>query len=94
MAPFYPENNSRSTYGIDDCFILFQPEISFAIKNLSPDTPTTNFLNPITVRDKIRSAFKKANRAYLIRETVNYPMSHDMIKPLNQNDEIIKWWTL
>lgn len=94
FLPVYDQNHSRRTFGIDECFILFQPEVSFLAKNLTHDTPITNWENPVTVRDKIRVAFKNANKEYLIRETINYPMAHDMIKPLNKNDPIIEWWNL
>jgi hypothetical protein len=74
------------------CQIKFQPEISFAFHNLPNDTPHTNWDEPRTVRDKIRANFRQNNREYLIRDTIRYPMCHDMIKPLCKNDEIIKWW--
>ena len=92
FLPIYSETHSRFTYGINECFILFQPEVSFLAKNLTPDTPLTNWTNPITVRDKIRVAFKNANKQYLIRKTVQYPMAHDMIKPIDNDESVIKWW--
>lgn len=92
FLPIYSDNHSRSTFGINECFILFQPEVSFLAKNLTDDTPLTNWLNPITIRDKIRVAFKNSGKEYLIRETIQYPMAHDMIKPLAKDDPIIKWW--
>lgn len=92
FSPCYPENNSRYTHGENECFILFQPEISFASHDLPEDTIVTNWDNPKTVRDKIRVNFKNNNREYLIRDTISYPMCHDIIKPLNKNDEVVKWW--
>lgn len=92
FLPIYNENHSRFTFGVKECFILLQPEVSFLAKNLTPDTPQTNWTNPITVRDKIRVAFKNSNKQYLIRNTVNYPMAHDMIKPIDNNELVIKWW--
>ena len=92
FSPVYEKTSSRYTYGVDECFILFQPEISFAFHNLPKDTTHTNWDEPLTVRDKIRVNFKKNNREYLIRETISYPMCHDMIKPLNKNDETVRWW--
>ena len=51
------------------------------------DTPLTARDFPVTVRDKIRVAYKNSNRGYHIRDTINYPMSHDMIRPLSNNSE-------
>ncbi|CAF0999986.1 unnamed protein product [Brachionus calyciflorus] len=92
FLPIYPENHSRYSFGINECFILFQPEISFAHHNLPHDTPVTNWSHPKTIRDKIRINFKNSNREYLIRDTVSYPMCHDIIKPIEKNGRIINWW--
>ena len=92
FAPFYPSENSRYSHQVDECFVLFQPEISFARHNLPADTPQTEWDNPKTVRDRIRVQFKKAGREYLIRESVSYPMSNDMIKPVNADDPVVQWW--
>ena len=93
FSPVYPTNHSRYSFGVDECFILFQPEVSFANHNLPNDTPVTNWNEPKTIRDKIRISFRDTGRSYLIRETTRYPMAHDMIKPLGKDDEPIKWWT-
>jgi hypothetical protein len=92
FLPIYQENHSRYTHGINECFILFQPEISFLNKNIPFDTPDTNWADPKTVRDKIRVAFKNAGKKYLIRETVRYPMAYDIIKPISDDQQIINWW--
>nr|KAG5692055.1 hypothetical protein BaRGS_021487 [Batillaria attramentaria] len=76
----------------DDCFILFQPELSFAQHDLPDDTPVTNWDNPVTVRDRIRTAFRAAGRSYNIRETILYPMAHDIVKPLFDDDPLVEWW--
>ena len=88
------ENHPRYTFGVKNCYILFQPEVSFAIHDLPNDTPITNWDTPVTVRDKIRVGYKTAGRGYHIRDTIHYPMSHDMIRPLNNNseNEVIEWW--
>jgi hypothetical protein len=96
FAPFYPHSNSRYSFDAEDCFLLFQPEISFASHNLPADTPVTNWTSPQTVRDKIRVAYRTAGREYFIRNTVRYPMCHDMIKPLSSSNdsdsELVNWW--
>jgi hypothetical protein len=94
FAPCYPENHPRYTFGVKNSYILFQPEVSFALHDLPYDTPNTSWDNPVTVRDKIRVAYKNAGRNYHIRETTHYPMAFDMIRPLNKDstNEIIEWW--
>ena len=56
FAPCYPENHSRYAFGAENGFILLQPMYSFAIHDIGPDTPHTNWDNPTTIRDKIRTA--------------------------------------
>lgn len=92
FAPFYPASSSRYAFESEDCFIVFQPEISFAQHDLPTDTPHTNWINPETVRDRIRIAFQKAGRGYTIRETIFYPVAHDIVKPMNEGEPLIEWW--
>lgn len=66
---------------------------SFAIHNISPDTPRTNWECPVTERDKIRAAYKANNRGYHIRDTIIYPPAHDLIKPLVEGPgNLVEWW--
>lgn len=66
---------------------------SFAIHNISPDTPDTNRECPVTERDKIRVAYASNNRGYHIRGTVIYPPAHDIVKPLVEGSgELVEWW--
>ena len=66
---------------------------SFAIHDIGEDTPKTNWECPVTVRDKIRVAYKENNRGYYIRDTVIYPAAHDIVKPLVEGTgEIVEWW--
>ena len=93
FAPFYPSSSSRYAFGAEDCFILLQPEISFAQHDLPPDTPETNWSRPVTVRDRIRTAFRDSGRGYLIRDTVYYPVVHDIVKPAREGeDPLVEWW--
>ena len=92
FAPFYPENHPRYAHGVNDSYILFQPELSFAFHDLPPDTPTTNWENPKTVRDRIRVAFKEAGRKYTIPSTIYHPMVEEMIRPIKETDSLYAWW--
>ena len=93
FAPCYPTNHARFGFGATQAFILFQPMYSFAIHDIGPDTPHTNWENPVTVRDKIRVAFKENNRAYNVRDTIYYPAAHDIVKPLTEGmGEVVEWW--
>lgn len=66
---------------------------SFAIHDISPDTPHTNWECPVTERDKIRVAYRQNDRGYLIRETVVYPAAHDIVKPMVEGPgAMVKWW--
>lgn len=66
---------------------------SFAIHDISSDTPHTNWECPVTQRDKIRVAYKANNRGYLIRDTVTYPAAHDIVKPLVEGaGDVVEWW--
>lgn len=93
FAPCYPENHSRYAFGAEGAFILLQPMYSFAIHDIGEDTPHTNWDNPVTVRDKIRVAYKENNRPYYIRNTIIYPAAHDIVKPLREGvGELVEWW--
>lgn len=93
FSPVYPETNSRWSFGVKgSCFILFQPEESFGFHDLSPDTPHTNWDNPITERDKIRVGFKKSGREYEIPPSVYYPQAEHIVKAMKNGDPIVKWW--
>ena len=93
FAPCYPSNHARYAFGAEQAFILIQPMYSFAIHDIGEDTPHTNWENPVTVRDKIRVAFKENNREYYIRDTIFYPAAHDIVKPLKEGvGELVEWW--
>ncbi|CAF2054001.1 unnamed protein product [Rotaria magnacalcarata] len=94
FTPHYPETHPRYSHGFNNyCHILFQPELSFLRHNLPDDTPDTNWIEPITSRDKTRVAFRDHGREYPIRPTIYYPPSHDMIRPLsNDLADIVEWW--
>ncbi|XP_065190782.1 uncharacterized protein LOC135821711 [Sycon ciliatum] len=94
FAPCYADNHSRHAFGVDGCFVLLQPEYSFAAKNLPADTPDTNWTNPQTVRDRIRVAYRQAGREYIVRDTVYYSPALDIVKPLAvDTDEVVQWWS-
>ncbi|XP_061162480.1 uncharacterized protein LOC133171705 [Saccostrea echinata] len=93
FGPFYPKTNSRYAFGCENCFILLQPELSFALHDLSPSSSETSYENPTTERDRIRCAYSKAGRPYIIPRDITQPMAWDMIKPIADDDAIIQWWT-
>ena len=93
FAPFYPENHSRYSFGAPNCYILLQPEISFAQYDFDEDTPFTDWDSPKTPRDRIRLAFRQAGRGYPIRNTIYYPMAHDIVRPIEYDGDVIEWWT-
>ena len=93
FAPCYPSNHARFAFGAEQAFILFQPMYSFAIHDIGDDTPHTNWDNPVTIRDKIRVAFRENNREYYVRDTIYYPAAHDIVKPLKEGvGDLVEWW--
>ena len=93
FAPCYPSNHARYAFGASEAFILLQPMYSFAIHDIGPDTPHTNWDSPVSVRDKIRVAFKENGRAYHVRDTIFYPAAHDIVKPLEEGvGDLVEWW--
>ncbi|XP_005112877.1 uncharacterized protein LOC101859301 [Aplysia californica] len=92
FAPFYPEENSRYSFGCADCYMLFQPEMSFALHDLPPDTAETNWECPVNVRDRIRVAFREAGREYEAPMKVKEPMVYEIVKRVHPQDDVIKWW--
>jgi len=88
----YNSNSSRYTYGVNSGFLLLQPEFSFAWKDIGFDTATTNWDDPQTMRDKIRVEFKKNGQEYEIPNTIHYPASHHVVKPMNLGDPVVEWW--
>jgi hypothetical protein len=55
FGPFYNDTHARYTFGAQDCYILLQPDYSFAWHNIGEDTKHTEWDNPKTMRDKIRA---------------------------------------
>ncbi|XP_066302808.1 uncharacterized protein [Branchiostoma lanceolatum] len=94
FAPCYPETHSRFNFDSENSFVLLQPEESFLRHNIGADTPHTDWENPRTVRDQIRAAYRRAGRAYSIRDTLFYPPAHDIVKPLGGDPEqdVVAWW--
>jgi hypothetical protein len=54
FAPFYDVTHSRYAFGLQDSYILLQPDYSFAWHDIGPDSKHTEWDNPQTMRDKIR----------------------------------------
>lgn len=69
-----------------------QPDISFALHDLPPDTPETNWDKPVTIRDRIRIAFRNAGRPYCMKHAYFNPMSWDVVKAINKDDPVLEWW--
>ena len=93
FAPFYPDHNSRFSFGNCDCYLLFQPELSFALHDLPDDSAITNWDHPKNVRDRIRLAYRNAGRQYDPPMMLNEPMIYDIVKRVHPTDDIYKWWT-
>lgn len=66
FAPCYPSTSSRFAFNcdLDSCFVLFQPEYSFAWRNVDDDPRNTHteWDQPKSARDRIRVAFRDHGR--------------------------------
>lgn len=79
------------------CYVLLQPELSFLRRHLSPDTPHTNWDTPHTERDRIRCAFRDAQRPFPVPATIAYPAAHFLVMPadamsLTAGGAPVRWW--
>jgi len=98
FAPCYPSSSSRYQFEqhADSCFILFQPEYSFAWRNVDCfRDPNTNWTNPESSRDKIRCAYAESGRSYLAvgkEAAVLQPTAFEIVKPLRLGEGIVEWW--
>mmetsp|Transcript_52753 Transcript_52753/g.123379 ORF Transcript_52753/g.123379 Transcript_52753/m.123379 type:complete len:336 (-) Transcript_52753:2-1009(-) len=97
FAPCYPASNPRYQFGKfpESCFILFQPEESFFRHDLPPDKPRseTHWDEPVDVRDRIRSNFKKHGREYKIPETTSYPPAEFIVAAKDVlNEPPVQFW--
>ena len=90
FAPCYPASNSRFAFEAEHCYILFQPDVSFALHNIPPDTEHTNWDCPKTSRDRIRLAYRNAGRSYLVQK--QRPLIYDIVKPLTSDLNFFEWW--
>ena len=69
FAPFYPKDHSRHQYGAGGSstgWVLFQPEFSFAAKNVSCGHEPTNWSNPQSERDRVRASFAAGGQNYIL----------------------------
>lgn len=92
FAPFYPSTHPRFSFGAQNCYILMQPELSFALHDLPSMSLETNWDEPQTVRDKIRCAFRDAGRPTFIPESISSPMILEILTPVEKDGTVPKWW--
>mmetsp|Transcript_70339 Transcript_70339/g.161381 ORF Transcript_70339/g.161381 Transcript_70339/m.161381 type:complete len:216 (+) Transcript_70339:346-993(+) len=97
FAPFYPPDHPRHQFGAaaDSGFILLQPEMSFLVHGVSEDIPrgATNWDDPQTERDRIRSNFWRAGREFYYPETVKFPPALMVVAALDPfQDPFVEFW--
>jgi len=94
FAPCYGVDSSRYTFDADSesCFLLLQPEFSFAQRDIGDDTPETNWDDPKTIRDRIRVEYKKHGREYEIPDSIVYPPASHIVRPLHIGEPVVTWW--
>ena len=92
FAPFYPKTHPRYAFGAKNCYIMLQPELSFAFHDLPDDSVETNWKDPQNIREKIRVAFREAGRPYYIPDSIYSPMAHEILRPIQDSDPLYEWW--
>lgn len=92
IAPFYCRSSSRSSFGSDFAFILFQTEASFR-EHLSKNSDRR-----ARQKEGIRKTFETKGQKYFPCSTIenrSEPKLHEApryIKPLNPLDPPVTWW--
>jgi hypothetical protein len=94
FAPFYDSlSHSRACRSAPDtCYVLLQPDDSFARHNLTPDTPLTNWESPQTMRDHIRKRHRSQGQPYTIPKSASYPAADHIVKAEDNDSPVIQWW--
>jgi hypothetical protein len=82
FSPCYSSFSSRSTHGIDQTIILFQPKISF--KNGLSSVPEIKFSQHKYIRDK----FCRTGKPYPLRDFE----WQRFVFPASNEDKPIEWW--
>lgn len=83
FGPFYPENHSRYTFGQENGFLLFQPDILF--HEFIPRK------NRMEIHQKIRDIFIVSGQPYKPYDS-SRSRAFEFVKPLNTSDDPVKWW--
>eukprot|EP01108_Squamamoeba_japonica_P005368 TRINITY_DN4224_c0_g1_i1.p1 TRINITY_DN4224_c0_g1~~TRINITY_DN4224_c0_g1_i1.p1 ORF type:complete len:296 (+),score=4.20 TRINITY_DN4224_c0_g1_i1:312-1199(+) len=75
FAPFYDRNHSRFQFDCpsDSAYVLFQPEYSFARRDISCGHEPTVWKNPTSARDKVRCSFLNMSQNYVHRPDIDKP---------------------
>jgi len=94
FAGCYPENHSRYMFNADreSCFVLLQPEYSFAWRNIDSGPEPTNWTEPNSIRDIIRVNFKNHGRNYILNEDFDPVGAHIIVKPMALDAKHVEWW--
>jgi len=86
FAPCYPKSNSRYAWGTGCTFILLQPEHSFDSANIPKG-------HGAAIRDVIRMAFKRNDRAYYDPKIIDAASEAiKYVKPLKLGSPPVEWW--
>jgi len=94
FAGCYPENHSRYMFNTDkeSCFVLLQPEYSFAWRNIECGIEPTNWTEPSCIRDIIRVNFKNHGRNYIFNDDFDPVGAHTIVKPIALDGAHVEWW--
>jgi hypothetical protein len=87
LAPCYAAESSRFNYGHTSTVILFQPVAAFERRH-EPGGESI----PSRLREQIRRAFHCKGQEYNLNITLGPCECFRVIKPLRNNDALVRWW--
>lgn len=88
FSSLYGSDHPRASELIDTSYFLFQPECSFRRFNVSGARPHRRLLS-----EQVLRRFAASGRPYPIETVTDWPKVFRYIKPVDQGDGPIVWWS-
>lgn len=88
MAPCYPADHARHTFGEPYTFVLLQPDSAFD----RAVSPGSGGLIAAAVRERIRRRYAAHGQPYDLSITLSPFEAHRFVKPLAVGDPPVRWW--
>lgn len=88
LAPIYPSNHSRCSFKSRGIYVVLQKYSSF-----DKFVPKGQLVISEDTRKQIRWIFQKKGMGYDLSISLSPIDAYKFLKPINNSDSIIKWWT-